>query len=71
MASDTRKKHAKLIAGPSLVRMAFRRGWYQIEGRGRHTITLFHTAFWYRVIVILFVIIVTVLVFRLDVSLAE
>lgn len=51
--------------------MAFRRSWYHIEGRGCHAIPLFHTAFWYRVVVILFVIIIAILVFCLDVCLAE
>jgi hypothetical protein len=52
--------------------MAFRRSWYHIEGRGRHAIIpLFHTAFWYRVVVILFVIFIAILVFCLDVGLTE
>ena len=51
--------------------MAFRGSWYQIKGRGRHVIPFFLTAFWYRVPVILFVIIITILIFGLDVCLAE
>ena len=71
VVSDTREKHAKLVDRPSLVLMAFRRSWYQIEGRGRHTIPFFHTAFWNGIFVIIFVIFVTILIFRLDVSLTE
>ena len=51
--------------------MAFRRSWYHIEGRSHHVTPLFLTAFWYRVFVILFVIIIAILVFHLDVNLAE
>lgn len=69
--SDTWNKHTKLIAWPSLIRMAFRRSWYHIEGRGRHAFPLVLTAFWYHVFVISFVIIIAVLVFRLDVNLTE
>lgn len=50
--------------------MAFRGGWYHIEGRGHHILP-FLTAFWYPVVIILFVIIIAVLIFRLDVSLAK
>ena len=64
-------KHAELIAQPSLIRVAFRRSWYHIEGRGHHTTPLFLTAFWYRVFVIPLVIIIAILVFSLDVNLAE
>jgi len=69
-ATDTWKKHSELIARPSLIRMAFRRSWYHIEGRRHHT-TPFLAAFWYRIFVILFVIVIAILIFRLDVSLAE
>ena len=51
--------------------MAFGRSWYHIEGRGSHVIPDFHAAFWYRVVVILFVIIIPILVFCLDVALAK
>ena len=68
--SNTWKKHTKLIAQPSLIRMAFRGCWYHIEGRGRNIIT-FLTAFWYSIVVILFIIIIAVLVFRLDVDIAK
>jgi nitrate/nitrite transporter NarK len=51
--------------------MALSRSWYQIEGRGRHIITFFHAAFGYRIVIILSVIIIAILVFCLDVSLAK
>jgi len=50
--------------------MAFR-SWYHVKGRGHHATPLFLTAFWYRIFVILLVIVIAILVFRLDVSLAE
>jgi len=71
IVSDTWNKHTKLIARPSLIRMAFRRSWYHIEGRGRHTIPFIPTAFWYHIFVISFVIIIAILIFRLDVNLAK
>ena len=70
VVSNTWKKHIKLIARPSLIRVAFRGGWYHIEGRGRHFVT-FLTAFWYSIVVISFVIIIAILIFRLDVSIAK
>ena len=69
--NDTWKKHIKLIAWPSLIRMAFCRSWCHIEGRGRRIVPFLLTAFWYRIVMILFVIIIAILVFRLDVSLAK
>jgi hypothetical protein len=71
VVSDTRKKHTGLIAPTSLISMALRGSWYHIEGRGRHITTFFHAAFWYRIVVILFVIIITILVFCLDVNLTK
>jgi hypothetical protein len=71
VVSDMRKKRMRLVGQPSLVLVAFRRSWYHIEGRGSHTVPFFHAAFWYRIVVIMFVIIVAILIFRLDVSLTE
>jgi hypothetical protein len=51
--------------------MAFRRSWYHIEGRGHHIVPFSLTAFWYHIFVIPFVIIITILVFCLDVNLAK
>lgn len=68
--SDTWRKHTRLIARPSLIRMAFRGGWYHIEGRSRH-IAPFLAAFWYNIFVISFVIIIAILVFCLDVNIAK
>ena len=51
--------------------MAFRRSWYHIEGRSHHATPLFLTAFWYRTFVIMLVIIIAILIFCLDVNLAE
>jgi hypothetical protein len=70
VVSNTWREHTRLIARPSLIRVAFRGGWYHIEGRGRHIVT-FLTALWYSIFIILFVIIITVLVFCLDVSIAK
>lgn len=70
VVSDTWEKHTKLIARPSLIRVAFRRSGYHIEGRGHYTIP-FLTAFWYRVFVMSFVIIIAIFIFCLDVSLAK
>ena len=49
--------------------MAFRRSWYHIEGRGHHF--FFLAAFWYRIFVILFVIIIAIFIFCLDVCIAK
>jgi len=70
VVSDAWRKHTRLITRPSLIRMALGGGWYHIEGRSRHIVP-FLTAFWYSIFVIFFVIIITILVFRLDVNIAK
>jgi len=51
--------------------VAFRRSWYHIEGRGHHVVPFFLTAFWYRIIVISFVTIITIFILCLDVNIAK